>query len=49
MAKTSTIQSATFEPIAPLIVTSVIYFILTFSLSKLMGVFERRLNKDDRN
>lgn len=48
MAKTSTIQSSTFQPVAPLIVTSVIYFILTFSLSKLIGVFERRLNKDDR-
>ena len=49
MAKTSTIQSSTFQPVAPLIVTSVLYFILTFSLSRLIGGFERRLNKDDRN
>ncbi len=49
MAKTSTVQSSTFQPVAPLIVTSVLYFILTFSLSRLIGGFERRLNKDDRN
>ena len=49
MAKTSTIQSSTFQPVAPLIVTSVLYFILTFGLSRLIGGFERRLNKDDRN
>ncbi len=49
MAKTTTIQSSTFQPVAPLIVASVIYFILTFSLSRLIGLFERRLNKDDRN
>ena len=49
MAKTSTIISSTFEPVSPLIVASIIYFILTFSLSKLVGGFERRLNKDDRN
>ncbi|WP_250278033.1 amino acid ABC transporter permease [[Clostridium] colinum] len=49
MAKTSTIQSSTFQPVAPLIVTSILYFILTFSLSRLIGKFERRLNKNDRN
>ena len=49
MAKTSTIQSSTFQPIAPLVVASVIYLILTFSLSRFVGIFERRLNKDDRN
>lgn len=49
MAKTSTIQSSTFQPVAPLIITSILYFILTFGLSRLVGGFERRLNKDDRN
>ncbi|WP_317366873.1 amino acid ABC transporter permease [uncultured Tyzzerella sp.] len=49
MAKTSTIQSSTFLTIPPLVVTSIIYFILTFSLSRLIGGFERRLNKNDRN
>lgn len=49
MAKTSTIQSSTFLAIPPLVITSIIYFILTFSLSRLVGGFERRLNKDDRN
>ena len=49
MAKTSTIQSSTFQPVAPLIIASIIYFVLTFGLSRLIGGFERRLNKDDRN
>lgn len=49
MAKTSTIQSSTFLAVPPLVITSIIYFILTFSLSRLVGGFERRLNKDDRN
>ncbi len=49
MAKTSTIQSSTFQAIAPLVIASIIYFILTFSLSRLVGAFERRLNRDDRN
>ena len=49
MAKTSTIQSSTFQPIAPLVVASALYLALTFSLSKFIGMFERRLNRDDRN
>lgn len=49
MAKTNTVVSSTFQTIAPFIVASVIYFVLTFSLSRFIGCFERRLNKDDRN
>lgn len=49
MAKTYTVLSSTFLSFAPLMVASIIYFILTFSLSKLVGSFERRLSKNDRN
>lgn len=41
------IKSATFKPIAPLIITAVIYFIVTFSLSKVVKVMEGRLSVSD--
>ena len=49
MAKTNTVVSSTFQTIAPFIVASAIYFVLTFGLSRLIGCFERRLNRNDRN
>lgn len=49
MAKTQTIQSSSYLPLEPLYITAVIYFILTFSLSRLLGKFERRMAKDDRS
>lgn len=49
MAKTTTVQASTFLPLEPLYVTAVIYFIITFSLSRLLGGFERRMNKDDND
>jgi len=48
MFNADTIRGNTFKPFEPLIVVAVVYFILTFSLSKLMGYFERRMNTDDR-
>lgn len=41
------IKSATFKPIAPLIITAVIYFIVTFSLSKVVKAMEGRLSVSD--
>lgn len=38
------IKSATFKPIAPLMITAVIYFIVTFSLSKVVKAMEGRLS-----
>lgn len=49
MAKTQAITGATLLGLHPLLVTGVIYFIITFTLSRLLGKFERRLNKDDRS
>lgn len=47
MFQTSKIQSLTFEAMKPLLIVSVIYFILTFSLSQIMKIMERRLNYDN--
>lgn len=41
------IKSATFKPIAPLMITAVIYFIVTFSLSKVVKAMEGRLRVSD--
>ncbi|WP_027632570.1 amino acid ABC transporter permease [Clostridium hydrogeniformans] len=41
------VRSTTFKPFEPLIVAAAIYFILTFSLSKLIAYFERRMKVSD--
>lgn len=41
------ISSITYSTFEPIITVAAIYFIMTFSLSKLMGVFEGRLKKSD--
>ena len=41
------VRSTTFKPFEPLIVAAVIYFVLTFSLSKLIAYFERRMKVSD--
>ncbi|HHV58708.1 MAG TPA: amino acid ABC transporter permease [Clostridiaceae bacterium] len=43
MYSTQIIRGITYMPMEPLLVAAAIYFIITFSLSKLLGVFERRL------
>lgn len=42
------ITSITYEGLSPLIVIAAMYFVLTFTLSKLLGILERRLNTGDR-
>lgn len=42
-----TVQTATFMPIPPLIVSGIIYLIVNFSLSKLLGIWEMRLKASD--
>ena len=46
MAKT--VQSMTFRALEPLLVSAVIYFIITFTTSKLLGIAERRMKKSER-
>ncbi|KWX70031.1 amino acid ABC transporter permease [Paenibacillus jilunlii] len=42
------VTTITYEGLNPLIVIAVMYFVLTFTLSKVLGILERRLNTDDR-
>lgn len=41
------VQQASFQPFEPLIIIAIIYFTITFSLSKLVQLFERRLSHND--
>lgn len=47
MFNADTVRGNTFKPFAPLIIAALLYFVMTFSLSKLMGKFERRLKAGD--
>jgi len=47
MYNTDTVRGNTFRPFSPLVVAAVIYFAITFTLSKLMGILERRLRAGD--
>ena len=43
MYNADTVRGNTFQPFEPLLVAALIYFILTFTLSKLLGRVERRM------
>jgi len=47
MTQYKTISGALYLVIEPLIIVGVIYFVMTFSLSKLVALYERRLHKGD--
>ncbi len=47
MYNANTVRGNTFIPLEPLIVAAAIYFVLTFSLSKLLGTAERRMRVSD--
>ena len=47
MYQTSKVQSLTFEAMKPLLIVSLIYFVLTFSLSMVMKKVERSLKYDN--
>lgn len=50
MYKADTVRGVTYLAFEPLIVAALIYFVLTFSLSKLVGLLEYRLhNKTSKN
>lgn len=42
------VKGATYLPIEPLVIVGVIYFVMTFALSKLFGHFERKMSRVDR-
>jgi len=43
MYNADTVRGNTYLPFEPLIIASILYFILTFSLSKIVGKFEKKL------
>lgn len=47
MYKADTVRGNTFQPFEPLIVAACIYFAITFTLSRLIGVAERRMSLGD--
>lgn len=47
MYNADTVRGNIFKPFEPLIIAAIIYFILTFSLSKVVGAFERRMKTSD--
>ena len=46
MYNTDTIRGNAFRPMEPLLITACIYFTMTFTLSKIIGYFERRMGDD---
>ncbi|MEC0371458.1 amino acid ABC transporter permease [Paenibacillus chibensis] len=46
MYQAQAVTTITYESLKPLLIIAVIYFIMTFTLSKLLGLFERRLNTE---
>ena len=49
MYNADTLRGTTFRPFAPLIFAGIIYFIITFSISKVLGNLERRLGSGDQS
>ena len=47
MYSNSTVRGITFRPFEPLIITAMVYFAITFTLSTLVRAFERRLQTVD--
>lgn len=41
------VSGITYDFLTPLLIIALIYLIITFSLSKLLGLYERRLNASD--
>lgn len=46
MYNADTVRGNTYKPFEPLIVAALIYFILTFSLSKFVGLLEKRMDTE---
>lgn len=47
MTQFKTINGITYRVLEPLTIVGIIYFVLTFTVSKLIGVLERRLNASE--
>lgn len=47
MYNADTVRGNTFRPFEPLIIAALMYFVMTFTLSKIMGSVERRMRAGD--
>ena len=47
MFQTNVVRSTSYKPVAPLIIASIMYFIITFSLTKLISFWEGSMKKSD--
>ena len=47
MYKANTVRGNTFQPFEPLLVAALVYFLLTFTLSKLLAYIEKRMRNHD--
>lgn len=47
MFQAGVVQGASFKPFLPIVLVSIVYFILTFTLSRVIGVAERRMSTSD--
>ena len=47
MFQAGVIQGASFKPFLPIVLASAIYFVLTFSLTRLLNLFEKKLAASD--
>ncbi len=47
MYKANTVRGNTFQPFEPLLVAAVVYFLMTFPLSKLLARIEKRMRSHD--
>ena len=48
MFQTGVVQGASFQPFFPLLITSLIYFVLTFTISRALGYAEKRMARTSR-
>lgn len=48
MFETGVVQGASFQPFFPLLITSLIYFVLTFGISRALGYAEKRMARTGR-
>ena len=48
MFQAQAVRSITYSALSPLIIAAAIYFVMTFILSKLLGIVERRLSASDQ-
>ena len=45
--QTGVVQGASFKPFLPYVLVSLIYFVMTFCISRLLGLVERRMGLND--